>query len=546
MNLFLKAHLTSKLREELADTCFRAALASLVLVALCQSPFFYALQYDLVNWIIVAFLISTYAARLILPQLKKLSDEHWLWVHTLIVSSHSLGWAAMLINDVVKYQGIHNELIIFIYIMFAGLNAAASYALSMSKRDFYFFVTPLVIAQFITFYLNDYGLTFKVTGSVTVLLFFVFLAAQRKRAEISWIEQRSLNFELQNIIDAVPGGISVIRAERYYAINKYIESIISPNLTLIGSSPREQLGKDPTITKKMINFMQSEEQRTQYEANLNVNGEERTHLVTAVKAMNDETIISTIDIHELKKIEFEMNRQKMNLEHSAKMASLGEMSGGLAHEINNPLAVISGRAQQLLMLVNKDNAPKEVIIKSLENITKTTERIDRIIKGLRSFSRETGNEPYKNINLKAIVEDTLTFCEAKFKNNGVYLSYEIADNLELECSHTQISQVLLNALNNSYDAIINNDAKWINIKAVEINEAIQLSITDSGKGIPEHLRDKVMQPFFSTKEVGKGTGLGLSISRGIVGAHKGSFYFNHDHENTQLVVILPKNQKDKS
>lgn len=545
MNVFVKAHLTSKLREELSDTCFRAALASLILVVLCQVPFFNILKNDTMNWAVVAFLTFTYVKRLVLPHLKHLTDEQWLWAHAITVGSHGVGWAVLLIFDVIKYQGKHDELIIFTFIMFAGLNAAASYALSMSKRDFYFFVTPLLFAQCTVFYLNDYPLVFQVTGSVTILLFFAFLGSQRKRAEKGWIDQRTLNFELQNIIDAVPGGISVIRSQQYYVINKYIESLIASSVNLIGANAEEHLGKDPTITEKMIQFIRSNESRAQYETNLNVNGEDRTHLVTAVKGMNDETIISTIDIHELKKIESEVNRQKMNMEYSAKMASLGEMSGGLAHEINNPVAIIAGRAQQLLMLVNKDNAQKDVIIKSLENITKTTERIDRIIKGLRSFSRDTGNDPYKVTSLKSIVEDTLTFCEAKFKNNGIYLTYEIPDNLEIECSHTQISQVILNALNNSYDAIINNEVKWIKINAEEVNGDAHLTISDSGRGIAESLREKIMQPFFSTKEIGKGTGLGLSISKGIIDAHKGQFFFNHNHENTQLVVILPKTQVAK-
>lgn len=546
MRVFLKAHLTRKLREELSDTCFRAAMASLTLVLLCQVPFFEILKTDLINWALVTFLVLTYALRLVLPHLKQLGDELWLWTHALTVGAHSIGWSVLLLYNVYKYQVTHEEIIIFTFIMFAGLSAAASYALSMSKRDFYFFVTPLMITQCITFYLNNYSVLFQITGSVSVLLFFAFLGSQRKRSENSWIEQRTLNYELQNILDAVPGGISVIRSKHYYIINKYIESLIQANSSLIGTSPEVQLGKDPTITEKMIQFIHSNDIRTQYETVLKVDGEERTHLVTAVKALNDETIISTIDIHELKKIETEMNRQKMNLEHSAKMASLGEMSGGLAHEINNPLAVISGRAQQLLMLVKIDNAPKDIAIKSLENIIKTTERIDRIIKGLRSFSRDTGSEPYTTSNLKSIIEDTLTFCEAKFKNNGVYMSYEIPENIQLECSHTQISQVLLNALNNSFDAILNNEAKWIKIKAALINDDIHLTITDSGPGISQKLRDKIMQPFFSTKEVGKGTGLGLSISREIVNSHKGQFYFNHNHENTQLVVILPKTQNKKA
>ncbi|MEQ1723032.1 MAG: HAMP domain-containing sensor histidine kinase, partial [Pseudobdellovibrio sp.] len=502
--------------------------------------FFHTLKGDFSNWILVIFLLLSYAVRLAAPRFKKLTDTQWLWVHSFIVGSHAVAWSVLLVGNILHNPNRFNELMIFTYIIFAGLSAAASYTLSMSKKDFYFFVTPILATQTGAFYLNDYGLVFQITGSLVVLVFFAFLAFQREQAEKSWIEQRTLNFELQNIIDAVPGGISVIRANNYYVINKYIESLIPRNLNLIGCEPEEFLGKDPTVTEKMIHFIKSPETRSQYETNLNVNGENRTHLVTAVKSLNDETIISTIDIHELKKIELEMNRQKMNLQHSSKMASLGEMSGGLAHEINNPVAIISGRAQQLLMMLQKDNISKEVLINGLENISTTTKRIDRIIKGLRSFSRDTEIESHTEANLKNIIEDTLTFCEAKFKNFGIDISYTVSEEINIECGPTQISQVLLNALNNSYDAIIESNIKWIKIEASETNNEVRIQITDSGNGIPEHLRDKVMQPFFSTKEIGKGTGLGLSISKGIMEAHKGQFYINHESTNTQLVMILPK------
>jgi C4-dicarboxylate-specific signal transduction histidine kinase len=113
----------------------------------------------------------------------------------------------------------------------------------------------------------------------------------------------------------------------------------------------------------------------------------------------------------------------------------------------------------------------------------------------------------------------------------------------IECRLTQLSQVLLNALNNSFDAISNLDDKWIDLSILKENQKYIFRITDSGHGIPVHVQNKVMQPFFTTKDVGKGTGLGLSLSKSIVDAHHGRIYFNFDHPtNTQLVIEIPEFQ----
>jgi two-component system sensor histidine kinase DctS len=110
----------------------------------------------------------------------------------------------------------------------------------------------------------------------------------------------------------------------------------------------------------------------------------------------------------------------------------------------------------------------------------------------------------------------------------------------LECRAVQISQVLLNLINNACDAISSLNEKWILINAIERNNLIEISVTNSGPKIPAHIREKLMQPFFTTKEVGMGTGLGLSLSKTIAEAHGGRLYLDLGAENTRFVLELPK------
>ncbi|MFN9065707.1 MAG: sensor histidine kinase, partial [Bdellovibrionales bacterium] len=257
-----------------------------------------------------------------------------------------------------------------------------------------------------------------------------------------------------------------------------------------------------------------------------------------------ETIITLVNVNDNRSLEIEIQKQKMQIEQSAKMAALGVMSSGLAHEINNPLATISGRVQLMHMVLQKiesqiDSSTYEKLTKSLEVMQKTVLRISKIIKGLRSFARETEGDPFETVSMKDVVESTLSFCESRFSSRGIEVQVNVGAELEFHGRGTEISQVLLNALNNSFDAIENSPEKWIKLVAQKVADKIIIKIQDSGPGIPQALRDKVMIPFFTTKEVGKGTGLGLSLSRGLVETHGGRMYFDFSSSCTELVIELP-------
>ena len=229
---------------------------------------------------------------------------------------------------------------------------------------------------------------------------------------------------------------------------------------------------------------------------------------------------------------------------SSRMSSLGEMASGIAHEINNPLTIILGNAELLDILLNsKLPIDHKKANTYLNQMTLTVQRIAKIIRGLRSFARETTHEPFEKCIIKEVLSDSLELCYERFKIHGIKLIVpnHIDNSICFWGRSEQIAQVLLNLLNNAFD--IANDAadpldKWVQISVKTILGKIQISVSDSGKGIESDKLQKIFEPFYTTKKVGKGTGLGLSISKGIIELHHGKIFVDEFSKRTTFIVEL--------
>lgn len=232
----------------------------------------------------------------------------------------------------------------------------------------------------------------------------------------------------------------------------------------------------------------------------------------------------------------ELEISKIQLINSSKMASLGEMASGMAHEINNPLAIIQGKVKVISMMLEDLQINHPSVFTEIHKIKLTTDRIDKIVKGLRNFSRASNNDPFEPILLQKLLDETLDLCAEKFKAHGIELRIRPAPEVFINCRPSQISQVFINLLNNSSDAIEEMKQKWIEIDFKVENNKVCIFFTDSGPGIPEDIAARIMEPFFTTKEVRKGTGLGLSIAKSIIETHHGSIWLDHSHSNTRFVI----------
>jgi C4-dicarboxylate-specific signal transduction histidine kinase len=231
---------------------------------------------------------------------------------------------------------------------------------------------------------------------------------------------------------------------------------------------------------------------------------------------------------------------------AAKMSALGEMAGSIAHEINTPLGTISIVAGQVEELLATDPVDFKVIAEMLGIVVGTVKQISEIIQGLRTFSRDGNSDQFVSVPLKQIIEDTLILCRERMKNENISFHVDpISDDLEIYCRSVQISQVLLNLINNGCDAVLSLEDRWIRVLVERELDGVKISVIDSGPGIHENVLPKLFQPFFTTKAIGKGTGIGLSISKGIIDNHDGTISVDTNNKNTSFIIKLPLTPVDR-
>jgi len=237
--------------------------------------------------------------------------------------------------------------------------------------------------------------------------------------------------------------------------------------------------------------------------------------------------------------------QRGMLKASSRLASLGQMAASIVHEINNPLSILQARASMLAMQSRDGKTTSESAAEAAEKMLETTRRMNKIIGGLSSSLGNSDHEPYQEVSINQIIEETLSFTAGRFASGQIDFQYTPPTEVSrIYCRPVQISQVILNLLNNAYDAVSANRTKqrWVRLEVRSDHAAVEISITDSGKPISSEVIQKIFTPFFTTKEAGKGTGLGLSIASEIVDQHGGQIKCDTESRNTRFTVRLPKRQ----
>jgi PAS domain S-box-containing protein len=246
-----------------------------------------------------------------------------------------------------------------------------------------------------------------------------------------------------------------------------------------------------------------------------------------------------------RKTEKLMKEQQAIMITSSRLAALGEMAGGIAHEINNPLTIIRANSARLRDLRSLSRMTTTEIIASADKIEHTCMRISGIIAGLRAIARDGANDKFVTSSVSDILQDTLDLWAEKLRHLGIALTV-VKPNEEvfLECRPIQIAQILVNLLSNAQHAVEKAGApKWIRIEIENHPDEIDIHVIDSGSGVAAGLRERIFDPFFTTKDVGQGTGLGLSVSASIAKAHNGELFLDEERVNTTFVLRIPKSQK---
>ena len=242
----------------------------------------------------------------------------------------------------------------------------------------------------------------------------------------------------------------------------------------------------------------------------------------------------------VKKASVEEEKEKLHVQyqHVERLAFVGELSAGIAHELNEPLAKILGFAQ----LVKKAGSLNDQQAEDVERIVKASLYTREIIKKLMIFSRQMPPQ-IARINLNDIIGNILYFIDVRFHSRGVKLRTKLDEKLpEINGDEVQISQVLVNLITNAVHAMPNGGQITVTTKAK--GTFVSLLVSDTGHGMTPAVKQKIFEPFFTTKPVGEGTGLGLAVVKGIIDSHQGKIMVNSvPGVGTKFEILLPARRK---
>lgn len=273
----------------------------------------------------------------------------------------------------------------------------------------------------------------------------------------------------------------------------------------------------------------------QGEADRGLAGDEVELLTEEFRRLDQQLIQAGADLLERHRRELELERR---LQHADRLATIGTLASGLAHEIGTPMGVIRARAEYLLH--SRLASPK--LNDGLEIIIKQIDRISGIVRMLLNYAR--AREPIRTAcDVRRIVEHALSLVETEAARRQVHLTTELGERpLLAECDADQLQQVFINLAVNALDAM-DPDGGTLRVVAevsgIEHERRARITFADTGPGVPPQVRSRVFDPFFTTKEPGKGSGMGLAVSQSIMRDHGGELSFESGPEGARFFVSIP-------
>ena len=317
------------------------------------------------------------------------------------------------------------------------------------------------------------------------------------------------------ILDALPAGIMLADE--------------SGSITYANSAALEYMGIDAEGLREInIDGLMQHKSRKK-ETMLRTKGDERlTVRLSKMPLANGGSVIVLTDITEIDQLQQEL--LKMD-----KLASVGELTSGIAHEIRNPLAGIKTTAQALSEEIPANDHRSVYISKIIMEI----DRLSKLLLNFFDFAKPKA--PFvRACDLKRVIENTVYMVKDTAKSGNVQImEFYPTHTLEINADPGMIQQVLMNIFINAVQAM--TEGGRMEVHLVERDSRVQIEVSDTGKGIPENIRSKIFDPFFTTKP--KGIGLGLSISYRIVKMHSGSITFTSSPAGTKFIISLPKDMK---
>ncbi len=250
-----------------------------------------------------------------------------------------------------------------------------------------------------------------------------------------------------------------------------------------------------------------------------------------------------VAVHSNTQYKQEVLKLTKNLIEQSKMTALGEMAGGVAHEINNPLAIIKVSLEQIERIPLASSDDKEKFDKLADKISRMVIRINKLTSALKDFSIDGHLQVNRSHNMNELIETAVSLCHQKFKHTEILVHFTpLADTPMLKCKSNQIVQAIFNLCTNAFEATKNTSSPQIEVKLVRDQHDYVVHVIDNGIGIKPENIGKMMEPFFTTKEADKNLGLGLSVAHGVAKVHGGSLSFMPEEGQTHFIFRLPHSQ----
>ncbi|MFL5784814.1 MAG: sensor histidine kinase [Bacteriovoracaceae bacterium] len=448
------------------------------------------------------------------------------------------------IDETLRFFGPYSESVLVLRLMVGTLILSNHAFLSADIRGHYAFLIPILIGLMIEiFVLNRMEsfnpmLAFFVISTLSTLGLHQQHRQLRQFITVKLEAERERNRMLK-LIDGVPGFVGIIDKDGVYVQVNSLTRKYYPDL--IGTKIGELSGTENSgYMKFALDFLRSGKDSETAEIEVSVAGGEQFHLmVTCGRLDNGDIIMVSIPINELVKTRKELRDREALAQYSSKLISIGQMAASVAHEVNNPLAIISGSAGIISDLVDEEKIDRKNLKVFSEKIVLTTERISQIVRSLRSLSRGGHQDPFQPLSVRKVIDTCLDLANPNFKNQGVRL--ELPDkkkDLTVLGREVPLGQVILNLLSNALDAVKTLPERWVKIDYGHSDGHLWLEVTDSGSGISPEIADRLMEPFFTTKKQ-EGTGLGLPISTKIIEEHGGKLMYVSDRPNTTFRLRFP-------
>ena len=257
----------------------------------------------------------------------------------------------------------------------------------------------------------------------------------------------------------------------------------------------------------------------------------------SIKFSNEYELINSLN--EIEKSKKNLEDETMKTFHASRLSSLGEMAGGIAHEINNPLTIIQATSKSLLS--HDLNLSDEEAKNKIRKIHFASERIAKIVRGMKNVASKNDNQEHETIPVSLIIDISLSLFEERLKNEHVKIIIENPRDPVVFCNQLQISQILINLFSNALDEVSKQTQdKFIKILIEDFDEKICIKVINSGELLCEEIINKIFEPFFTTKQIGKGTGLGLSISKTLAQNNHGELSYAPHEGNICFKLSLDK------